>query len=288
MKTKAIFIVWIVSIGVAYPQGYFPLEIGNLWEYRDRYDSTYSFTTHAISDTVMPNAATYMFLQSDHELGSQFCRQVGPKVFSYATHRLSDSTYWTGEEIMFDFSKTTFDTVTVRYYGPDTITVIVSYDRIKNVFGKLRRQWGFYEVSQRTSFYTLWEMTDSVGLTYYTYEPGIIADELGGAIINGSRYGTITTVDNSLTTPVFYEFSQNYPNPFNPKTELSFELADWTLVMLKVYDVLGREIVTLVNERKSPGKYTITWNAETSPSGVYFCLMQAGKFEEVRKMILLR
>lgn len=85
-----------------------------------------------------------------------------------------------------------------------------------------------------------------------------------------------------------YRLSQNFPNPFNPATTISYEIADEGNVEIKLYDILGREIRTLINERQSPGSYKLSVNFENLPSGVYIYRMRAGKYTESKKMILLR
>jgi flagellar hook assembly protein FlgD len=87
---------------------------------------------------------------------------------------------------------------------------------------------------------------------------------------------------------------QNYPNPFNPSTLIKFNVpVDSRIrgndkVLLKIYDILGKEIETLVNEKLQPGSYSVEWNASQYPSGVYFYSLVAGEFRESRKMILLK
>ena len=88
--------------------------------------------------------------------------------------------------------------------------------------------------------------------------------------------------------PREYSLNQNYPNPFNPGTHLTFQVAKEGFVSLKVYDVLGREVATLVNEVKRAGTYDAAWNAAGFGSGVYFCKMQSGTFAETRKMLLMK
>ncbi len=91
--------------------------------------------------------------------------------------------------------------------------------------------------------------------------------------------------------PFGMSMSQNYPNPFNPATVVSFQLAAASNVRLSVFDLLGREVRTLVNERKSPGSYEVRFDAAGLPSGVYLCRLMAarpGGFVETRKMMLLR
>lgn len=88
--------------------------------------------------------------------------------------------------------------------------------------------------------------------------------------------------------PNGFILSQNYPNPFNPSTTISFIIPHSSLVIVKVYDVLGREVRTLVNEEMKPGSYEVTWDATGFASGVYFYRLQAGSFTETRKLMLLR
>ena len=91
-----------------------------------------------------------------------------------------------------------------------------------------------------------------------------------------------------------FNLSQNYPNPFNPSTKIIFTIpvtlseVDGSIVTLKVYDVLGNKVTTLVNEEKSAGTYEITWHTENLPSGVYFYRLQAGDFVETKKMVLMK
>jgi len=85
-----------------------------------------------------------------------------------------------------------------------------------------------------------------------------------------------------------FSLDQNYPNPFNPETVISYQLPVNGFVSLKIFDLLGREVTTLVNERKDAGKYSVEWKGVNQPSGVYLYHLQVGSFHETRKMILLR
>jgi hypothetical protein len=97
----------------------------------------------------------------------------------------------------------------------------------------------------------------------------------------------ITSVQDKNTLPAQYRLEQNYPNPFNPSTMISYQLPFNSQVTLKVYDILGREIATLVDERQSAGTYKIEFNKPLA-SGVYLYRIQAGNFIESKKMILLK
>jgi hypothetical protein len=95
--------------------------------------------------------------------------------------------------------------------------------------------------------------------------------------------------------PLKYALYQNYPNPFNPVTKIKFDIASLInqdlfrrVVVLKIYDLLGREIATLVNEQLRPGTYEVEWNGSDYPSGVYFYRITAGNFTNAEKMIMIK
>ncbi len=90
------------------------------------------------------------------------------------------------------------------------------------------------------------------------------------------------------STPSGFALNQNFPNPFNPSTLISYKLATLSDVTLKVYDVLGREVQTLVHERQTAGEHSVTFNAANLPSGVYFYGISAGTFTQIRKMVFLK
>jgi ligand-binding sensor domain-containing protein len=130
-----------------------------------------------------------------------------------------------------------------------------------------------------------------------TWLGGVAVYREGGVILN------IEQESRSTKIPSAFSLSQNYPNPFNPTTKIKYQIPEKNFVTLKVYDVLGSEIATLVNEEKSIGTYEITWTVERLPSGIYFYRLQAvptgrqagspstgsgQSFVETKKMVLLR
>ena len=99
----------------------------------------------------------------------------------------------------------------------------------------------------------------------------------------------ITAVkDKGNNVPFQFSLSQNYPNPFNPTTVISYELPTNSFVVLKVFDVLGREVKSLVTERETAGNHSVAFNASNLPSGVYFYRLQAGSLMETKKLVLLK
>ncbi len=113
-----------------------------------------------------------------------------------------------------------------------------------------------------------------------------------GIIVKYIYHGPTSVMEAGESIPDFYLF-QNYPNPFNPTTNIIFRISELGLVTLKVYDILGNEVATLVNEEKSEGSYTVTFDASGLPSGVYFYTLKAGTskaqaFVTSKKMLILK
>jgi hypothetical protein len=100
--------------------------------------------------------------------------------------------------------------------------------------------------------------------------------------------GTSRVEQLSPTAPKTFLLEQNYPNPFNPSTTIRYQLPVASEVKLEVYDVLGKKIATVVNERQSAGSYQVVWNASGLSSGTYFYRLQAGTFVETKKMIMVK
>jgi photosystem II stability/assembly factor-like uncharacterized protein/N-acetylneuraminic acid mutarotase len=99
---------------------------------------------------------------------------------------------------------------------------------------------------------------------------------------------TVDVAPNPIIVPTRYRLEQNYPNPFNPSTVIGYSLPVNGFVLLKVYNVLGQEVATLVDEVKQSGIYSITWNAKNHPGGVYVYRMTANDFIETKKLILIK
>ncbi|MBI1932431.1 MAG: T9SS type A sorting domain-containing protein [Ignavibacteriales bacterium] len=99
----------------------------------------------------------------------------------------------------------------------------------------------------------------------------------------------ITGINNKTEyLPFKFSLSQNYPNPFNPTTTISYQLPEKSIVTLKVYDILGREIAELVNETKDAGNHEATFDASNLSSGIYYYQIKAGDFVQSKKILLIK
>jgi len=110
----------------------------------------------------------------------------------------------------------------------------------------------------------------------------------GGFRLNWMQFSMSTGVEEQAFAPQRFQLFANYPNPFNPSTIIKYQVPQTSLVTLRVFDILGREIAFLVNEEKPAGTYNIQWNASNMSSGVYFYRLNAGNFIDTKRMILLK
>ncbi|HJY64946.1 MAG TPA: T9SS type A sorting domain-containing protein, partial [Ignavibacteria bacterium] len=118
-------------------------------------------------------------------------------------------------------------------------------------------------------------------------QDSIIITGQGGTIL--SSFQSVLGINKSNNqVPGSYKLLQNYPNPFNPNTVIEFSLADRSYMNLKVYDVTGKEIETLVNQILNAGNYKVSFNGQNLTSGIYFYRLQTNEFAETKKMILIK
>ncbi|MCK9424563.1 MAG: T9SS type A sorting domain-containing protein [Ignavibacteriaceae bacterium] len=129
-----------------------------------------------------------------------------------------------------------------------------------------------------------------MGLPFETVYPEAIRNELMNKLL--TFFNTpVSASEKSNEIPSNFSLSQNYPNPFNPSTTISWQLSrkhSGSHVSLKVYDVLGNEVATLVNEEKSAGEYQVEFDGSKLASGIYFYTLHSSNFSAIKKMILLR
>ncbi|HTR82374.1 MAG TPA: T9SS type A sorting domain-containing protein [Bacteroidota bacterium] len=108
-------------------------------------------------------------------------------------------------------------------------------------------------------------------------------------LIDDVSFGPSTVVSEiAKPVPTTFNLAQNYPNPFNPSTTIEFSIPQNGRVKLKVYDILGNEVATLVDREMSAGHYSATWNAKNNSSGVYFYRLTAGSSTEIKRLILMK
>ena len=122
---------------------------------------------------------------------------------------------------------------------------------------------------------------DCIGCTDFdagNYDPDATIDD-------GS---CITLAIESIELPEDYSLQHSYPNPFNPTTTISFSIPEFGLTTITAYDLAGRELEILTNTSLNPGNYSIDWNADNLPSGVYLIRMDSGEFTQTQKVVLVK
>jgi hypothetical protein len=139
--------------------------------------------------------------------------------------------------------------------------------------------------STHTNSYT--DATAPQGVAYYCISA---IDSAGNRGAYSQKVGLIVTEVNTNGDQLPHQFSlsQSYPNPFNPSTRIQYDVPSQSHVSIRIYDVLGREVETLVNEEKPAGRYTVMWKAGNRSSGVYWYVMSAGSFHKTERMLLLK
>lgn len=142
---------------------------------------------------------------------------------------------------------------------------------------------GFVEGHGTTLEKNYYSFKDNIGdLTQKDFTYRLRQIDFSGSFI----YTSEITINNSV--PAEFQLSQNYPNPFNPSTQINYSLPQSSDVLLKVYNVLGQEITTLVNGKQAAGKYDVKFDASRLSSGIYYYTISAGSFNETKKMILMK
>lgn len=130
---------------------------------------------------------------------------------------------------------------------------------------------------------TIWDRSQGDKVIY----DNLTFNSLGGGYIKILQSQFAKEMEEN-TSPENFVLQQNYPNPFNPTTKIEYQIADFGFASLKVYDILGNEVATLVNENKAPGIYEVQFNASQLASGVYIYSLRAGGFTQTKKMVLMR
>ena len=277
----------------------FPLEIGNVWNYRNFYlqpDMKLS-----IIDTLNIDENKYFLLK--HYFSSGYS-----DAFQYL--RLREDGYYVSRVI--DSNLTAFPNEDYLFYKKDA-----NVGDIWSQINKVGTKW-YHIVLDTIQVSSFWgsflpvkivEITDSSLTRYWEYwseEFGLVRQQnsdlfsggwslLWGCYINGQQYGDTVLVsvdDENPHHPADFKLHQNYPNPFNSNTIINYEISISAFVSINVYDVLGNEIVQLVNEIKSPGKYQVTFDINslhrTLSTGVYFYKIFLDQKQKTKKMIYLK
>jgi hypothetical protein len=290
---------------------YYPLEIGNKWIYDTWgwwWDGTYHTysgitTREVIGDTVMANGKFYfkIFDPTTFNYPTILFERIDSasgKVFRYDnTLGLPDEEY-----LIDDLFAEVGDSVwSSRHQYQDYIPFICIGEGTFNKWG-IQGSRKIFTIFDLTGY--TYSLAQGIGVDsmYSSFDFGENFTTIKGCIIEGIVYGDTTTVgveDKVDPVATTINLEQNYPNPFNPSTKIKYTIpvvetrraSSLQFVTLKVYDILGNEIATLVSEEKPAGEYEVEFNVGQTislSSGIYFYQLKAGSFVETKKMILLK
>ncbi len=288
MKKGLIIIICLLTTIVSKAQidttSWYPLQVGNYWEFSNAMGDLRSAST-VIGDTLMPNNKVYKIMEQV-DLNN-------PVNISYSFLRLENNailySYMLGTETKkIDFTSGLMELwqwmniyigLTNYSIGTNDITGITSS---RKLFEYFYIDSSFVPPDTSAIMDILERFQRGIGQIMSGPVP------LTGAIINGERYGYITDVENSVTKIDKFNLLQNYPNPFNPTTKIEFQIPQNSFVNLTIYNTLGQKVATLINNNLRVGKYSLEFNANNLPSGLYIYKLQAGEFSSVKKMMLIK
>ena len=203
------------------------------------------------------------------------------------TSSVTTVTYQNGNPVFITTSTEITENV-VDAYGPMTLPggIVVDALRIREDKITLTDIGGFIIYDRNISYTFLGKNGEQVSVPSDTTEPNIGLIRNSASISwNSAR---VTAVENEYPLPNKFSLEQNYPNPFNPSTSIQYAIDGRRFVSLKVFDVLGNEVATLVKEEKPTGVYEVNFNATQLSSGIYFYTLKAGSFIETKKLILMK
>jgi hypothetical protein len=290
---------------------YYPLAVGNKWindevtYVQDPNPNVYFriLVKEVLGDTIAPNGKQY-YKVNDETIWESFVLERVDSTDGVVYRYYEDPSLPENEYVAYDLLAEVGDTLSSYRMGFNTVMFTTMY--AETIFEK----WGMTKPKKVFEEYTLhppiFSITQDIGLDsiYSYFDFGETYITLKGCIIDGVIYGDTTTVGvEDEETPIASEFKleQNYPNPFNPSTVISYQLPVSSSVTLTIYDVLGNEIITLVNEEKSAGEYEAEFSGHSDegqnlPSGVYFYQLRVRSTEtsseqnliQTKKMILLK
>lgn len=272
---------------------FFPLHINDLWQYRD--ENNKLAIQRVVGDTIINGERYFLLIHSLKSSGGgitridSLLRIVNDGYGSDSPiYRLAekDSSVWP---------------IVETFWGLPTHQPLARFNGITTagIFGAQREimHFDFGGIITDPPNDTLWGfgalLANGIGIIQEQYYEGEYYI-LQGAIIDSVQYGTIVSVEEFIeTVPVQFVLFQNYPNLFNPTTAISYQVSVVSNVSLKVYDVLGREVMILVDGMKEAGYYTVSFDGSKLSSGIYFVRFIAqsneGKsFIQTRKLLLMK
>ena len=289
LRFVGITILLAMPISRPAAQNVFPLAVGNTWHYEITYFNRTPFvvlpyTIRIVRDTVMPNGKVYYVLDSLDMFYERFVRADSSHVYYW--DRSGPNATWV-DQIAFNLRAVAGEEDTVRL--GDFFSCQSGKITADTIFGKPEsiRTYSFRGL-------VFGGVTVANGFGYLTYEySGDYGDvqyfwDLVGCVISDTVYGRLTALHRDSRLPGGAALFQNYPNPFNPSTTIRYGLPERTHVTLTVFNTLGQQVATLVNDTQDAGYHQVQFDGSGLASGMYFYRLRAGEYVAVRRLLILR
>lgn len=270
---------------------YFPLNVGNTWTWHR--DQNYSPGPGSDKEIILRskviNNKRYYITVRDMYYSYSNTHNIG--IFAYHIDTLNGNLYTSDtlgnlECLLDSLNSRKGDSATIcqnERHGCDT----GSYNIFNQNFATKIFGYTFFEGGGNIKY------SKGIGKVYEFGQAMMsqTTQTLMGCIINGVLHGDttlvgLTPISNEI--PDKFSISQNYPNPFNPNTIIKFKIANSSNVRLIVYDILGKEVITIVNEELKPGTYDAEFDGTNLPSGVYYYKLETADYSETKKMVLIK
>lgn len=189
------------------------------------------------------------------------------------------------------FEAEIIDTIVLLKWGTATEINNYGFNVERGNFDMSQWETLGYVEGHGTSFspkHYLFEDTAAVSNVIYNYRLLQIDNDGGTEYSDTISISIITEIYDQEFKDFGFELDQNFPNPFNPITNIGFRISEFGFVSLRIYDILGNELSTLINEEKYPGEYFIQFSGDKLPSGIYFYTLTTHSFSSTKKLILLK
>jgi hypothetical protein len=276
---------WKTIQSLSYADDYFPLHLGDRWQYRLTTIDTIIYKTFEIlGDTIMPNGKQY-YLSNFAFL--TYIRIDTTDNIVYAIDELYSDTCQSNELDFFQLFLVDSGTGT----SSNCHDVMIQYENGRMYSALLGDTTDYIEYEWSDYLDHRYRLSKHLGMTYFFHAEGTGGyGELVAAEINGITYGDFIAIDNRDGMPEKFILHQAYPNPFNPIVTIKFEIGVeiQRAVTLKIFDINGRVIATLIDGKIESGIYEIQWNAANQPSGIYFIRLESSSTIQTRKITLLK
>lgn len=291
IRKSIMILVFIVSsqnfLVAQTPESFFPSQVGNLWQYSRPSGSTTLEDWSILQDSLDTDGYKYLYVRIPRT-GEQYWayRLDSANVYEGGFGFWGFRPYWLAADSGEAWVR--YNNGNTNFYGwVAAVQQGVVFGRLTTI--KIIRLGPNHPDSCDACFYYHERhLASGFGVIYAWEEPGYVAF-LRGCVIAGDTFGTVVSVESDkkgLPTEIY--LNQNYPNPFNPTTTLEFALPTESSVRLTVYDVLGRELAILVDERRKAGNYKISFDGSKLPSGIYIAKLQAGERIITKRMTLIK